>query len=179
MSKPFMFSAFNVTNQVFYQAKHSFAIVNLKPILPGHVLVLPRRVVPRLRDLSQEEIGDLFESVKKVQSILEKVYTATASNIGIQDGKDAGQTVPHLHVHLIPRKKLDFNENDEVYQHLEKAEANLESLQATGKEAIVGDQAPPTSMKKSIPRDEDRQPRTPEVMQEEATWLRSFFAQNQ
>ncbi|EPX71875.1 bis(5'-nucleosidyl)-tetraphosphatase [Schizosaccharomyces octosporus yFS286] len=167
MSKPFMFSAFNVTNQVFYQAKHSFAIVNLKPILPGHVLVIPRR------------IGDLFESVAKVQSVLEKIYTATASNIGIQDGQDAGQTVPHLHVHLIPRKKLDFNENDEVYQHLEKAEANLESLQATGKEAITGDQVPPTSMKKSIPRDEDRQPRTPEVMQEEATWLRSYFEQNQ
>ncbi|EPY49957.1 bis(5'-nucleosidyl)-tetraphosphatase [Schizosaccharomyces cryophilus OY26] len=164
MSKPFMFSAFNVTNQVFYQAKHSFAIVNLKPILPGHVLVIPRRV-----------ISDLFESVAKVETVLEKVYTASASNIGIQDGRDAGQTVPHLHVHLIPRKKLDFNENDEVYQHLEKAEANLASLQATGKETIIGDQSPPTSMKKSVPKDEDRHPRTPEVMQEEATWLRSFF----
>jgi len=54
------FAQFLVTSQVFYVTKLSVALVNLKPILPGHSLVIPRRNVPRYTDLSSEEIADLF-----------------------------------------------------------------------------------------------------------------------
>ena len=46
--------------QVFYKTAHSFALVNLKPLLPGHVLVCPNRVVPRLKDLSAEEVSTII-----------------------------------------------------------------------------------------------------------------------
>ncbi|CAE7219809.1 aph1 [Symbiodinium sp. CCMP2592] len=76
----------------------SVAFVNLKPLVPGHVLVTPRRVAPRLADLSEEEFDDLFRTVRLVQAVVERHYGAEASRLGIQDGPDAGQSVPHVHV---------------------------------------------------------------------------------
>mmetsp|Transcript_34398 Transcript_34398/g.80301 ORF Transcript_34398/g.80301 Transcript_34398/m.80301 type:complete len:353 (-) Transcript_34398:95-1153(-) len=80
----------------------SLAFVNLKPLVPGHVLVTPRRVAPRLADLSEEEFDDLFRTVRLVQAVVERHYGAEASRLGIQDGPDAGQSVPHVHVHILP-----------------------------------------------------------------------------
>ncbi|CAB09779.1 Bis(5''-nucleosyl)-tetraphosphatase [asymmetrical] [Schizosaccharomyces pombe] len=179
MPKQLYFSKFPVGSQVFYRTKLSAAFVNLKPILPGHVLVIPQRAVPRLKDLTPSELTDLFTSVRKVQQVIEKVFSASASNIGIQDGVDAGQTVPHVHVHIIPRKKADFSENDLVYSELEKNEGNLASLYLTGNERYAGDERPPTSMRQAIPKDEDRKPRTLEEMEKEAQWLKGYFSEEQ
>jgi bis(5'-adenosyl)-triphosphatase len=90
--KALTFSTFPITNQVFYRTALSFAIVNLKPLLPGHVLVCPQRVVPRIRDLRPDEISDLFLAVQRVSRVLEKVYSADGLNIAIQDGAVAGQS---------------------------------------------------------------------------------------
>lgn len=91
-------------SQVFFETPLSLAIVNLKPIVPGHVLVIPKRVEPRLLSLTAAEYSDLFNSVRIVSNALEKHYLADALNIAIQDGKEAGQSVPHVHVHILPRK---------------------------------------------------------------------------
>ena len=80
------------------------ASVNLKPLVPGHVLVIPRRVVPLLEGLTDLEFDDLIQTVRMVQSIVEGHYGAAASNIGIQDGRDAGQSVANVHVHILPRR---------------------------------------------------------------------------
>jgi bis(5'-adenosyl)-triphosphatase len=86
------FNSFQVTTQVFHRTAYSFAIVNLKPLLPGHVLVCPQRVVPRLHDLRPEEVSDLFLTVQKLGAALEKIYAADGLNIAIQDGRAAGQS---------------------------------------------------------------------------------------
>ncbi|CAJ1331080.1 unnamed protein product [Effrenium voratum] len=99
------FASFRIPRSHLFYASPSgltVAFVNLKPLIPGHVLVVPRRTVPRLADLSQEEFDDLFRSVRVVQGALESSYGAEASRLGIQDGLDAGQTVPHVHVHVLP-----------------------------------------------------------------------------
>lgn len=82
--------------------------------------MIPKRVVPRLTDLTTEEVSDLFFSVHHVTPILERYYNAEALNIAIQDGKASGQSVPHLHVHMLPRKVGDFARNDDVYDEIEK-----------------------------------------------------------
>lgn len=127
---------------VFFRSKLSFAFVNIKPVLPGHVLVSPVRVVKRFCDLTEEEVADLFTSAQKVARVLEKAYDATSLSIAIQDGPDAGQTIEHVHVHLLPRKKGDFERNDDVYKALEehdKQEAgtliNLRTNEEMSKEA--------------------------------------------
>lgn len=96
------------------------AFVNLKPILPGHVLISPLRVVPRFADMTVEEVSDLFRTVHRIGPVLEKLYGGSSLTIAVQDGKDAGQSVEHVHVHLIPRKKGDFANNDDIY-----AEVNM------------------------------------------------------
>ena len=83
--------------------QRTVAFVNLKPLLPGHVLVSPARCVQQLHELSVAEVADLWRSVRVVQRIVEDAHGATGAEIGVQDGKLAGQTVPHVHVHILPR----------------------------------------------------------------------------
>ncbi|GIY27431.1 nitrilase and fragile histidine triad fusion protein NitFhit [Caerostris extrusa] len=104
---------------IFYKTKYSMAFVNKKCVVPGHVLVTPLRCAKRLSDLNQDEVADLFLCVQTVQRKIEEAYNASSSSVAIQDGPDAGQTVPHVHVHILPRKPGDFKRNDDVYESLE------------------------------------------------------------
>ncbi|KJH47032.1 histidine triad domain protein [Dictyocaulus viviparus] len=71
---PLRFADFSIPEQsIFYRSAYSFAFVNLKPVLNGHVLISPKRVCYHLTDLSDEETADLFIVSKKVQKMLEKV----------------------------------------------------------------------------------------------------------
>lgn len=176
MMGPLFFSTIEVTRQAFYRTALSYAIVNLKPIVPGHVLVIPTRPVQRLADLDASELSSLITSVQKVGSVIERAYGADALTIACQDGKAAGQSVPHVHFHLLPRKLQGdrFQENnDQVYPALERSEGSLpRDLQsATGGKLSV-DSAPI-----KMDADEERKPRTMEEMVKEAEWLKTFFEQ--
>uniref|UniRef100_A0A1I8EB97 Nitrilase and fragile histidine triad fusion protein NitFhit n=1 Tax=Wuchereria bancrofti TaxID=6293 RepID=A0A1I8EB97_WUCBA len=83
------------------------------------VLVCPIRNVKRLTELSHTETSDLFITAKRIQTMLEDYYKATSSTVCVQDGPEAGQTVSHVHVHILPRKKNDFGSDpDNVYREL-------------------------------------------------------------
>ncbi|VDM39733.1 unnamed protein product [Toxocara canis] len=104
---------------IFYRSAHCFAFVNRSPVLPGHVLVSPVRKAVRLTDLTDEETADLFIVSKKIQAMIESHYNTTSSSVSVQDGPDAGRTVAHVHVHILPRKKDDFGGNpDKFYGEL-------------------------------------------------------------
>ncbi|XP_041743580.1 bis(5'-adenosyl)-triphosphatase isoform X2 [Coregonus clupeaformis] len=78
---------------VFLQTELSFALVNRKPVVPGHVLVCPLRPVERFRDLRPDEVADLFTTTQRVADLVEKHFQASSLTIAIQDGPEAGQTV--------------------------------------------------------------------------------------
>jgi bis(5'-adenosyl)-triphosphatase len=161
ISKPIFFGPFLVTNQVFHATPLSFALVNLKPILPGHVLVSPLRPVARFRDLEATEISDLFLTVQRVSRMVERVYAGSALNIAIQDGSDAGQSVPHVHAHIIPRRRADLPSADDIYKMMDGEEGDIG--------AHLGN-----ASKGTFPRvdaDEARKPRTEAEMKQEAEWL--------
>ena len=90
--------------QVFYSSSLSVATVNLKPLCPGHVLCVPKRSVPLMADLTDEERRDLWIMVREVQAIVMSFHGASACKLGVQDGQAAGQSVPHVHVHVLPQK---------------------------------------------------------------------------
>jgi len=130
----YRFFTFDVTPQVFYNTRTSFAFVNIRPLLPGHVLVSPIRPVARLSELTDAEAADLFVAVKRVGRMLERVYNASALTIPLQDGFDAGQSVPHLHVHLLPRQPSDLGHEggpDAVYDRLEGDDGDIGKSLAT------------------------------------------------
>lgn len=117
----FNFGQFLVQHfQVFLKTRYSFAFVNHRPVLPGHVLLSPlRREAKRLSDLKSCELTDLIHCIKLVQEAVEKEFGAKSSTINIQDGPEAGQSVDHLHVHILPRKSTDFGGNiDMIYKEL-------------------------------------------------------------
>ncbi|RYP92509.1 hypothetical protein DL770_001375 [Monosporascus sp. CRB-9-2] len=79
-SGPIYFGPFEVTPQVFLTTPYSFALVNLKPLLPGHVLICPHKPHRRLTDLSAPELTDLFQAVQRVQRMLARHYFTSPSS---------------------------------------------------------------------------------------------------
>lgn len=88
----------------------AIAVVDRFPVTPGHSLVIPRRHVVSLFETTAEEREAIFDLVAKVRERLLEERQPDAFNIGINDGVAAGQTVMHLHVHLIPRYANDTDD---------------------------------------------------------------------
>jgi diadenosine tetraphosphate (Ap4A) HIT family hydrolase len=84
------------------------AIKDAFPISVGHTLIIPRRHVGSLFDLSAEEASNVFELLVRARRELQAAFAPDGFNVGVNDGRAAGQTVPHLHVHLIPRYTGDI-----------------------------------------------------------------------
>jgi diadenosine tetraphosphate (Ap4A) HIT family hydrolase len=73
------------------------------PVSPGHTLVIPRRHVVSFFDSTEAERAGLMSLVFSARQQLDAEFSPDGYNVGINDGTLAGQTVPHLHIHLIPR----------------------------------------------------------------------------
>ena len=78
------------------------------PVSPGHTLLIPKRHAGSFFDLSEQERGELLALLDRAKLVLDDEFQPQGYNIGINDGAAAGQTVPHLHVHLIPRFEGDL-----------------------------------------------------------------------
>jgi bis(5'-adenosyl)-triphosphatase len=168
MTKEIFFFKYLVTPQVFYCSKHTYALVNIKPLVPGHVLIVPyRQTIVRFSDLTPEESIDYMNTLQLIHQVITKAYKADSLNIAIQDGPESGQSVPHLHTHIIPRYKLD-SWGDNLYQQLEKTDLNPIYQDFFARKQSFQNN-PIDSL--SIP-DLQRVNRTPEIMETEANWLR-------
>ncbi|GJD12101.1 Bis(5'-adenosyl)-triphosphatase [Galdieria sulphuraria] len=115
------------------------------------------RVVKRFKELDLNEVYDLWHSAQLIGGRLEQYYHVQAMTYCVQDGEAAGQTVPHVHVHVIPRRAGDFERNDQVYEMLEASSSYLHG-----------------SRKWEIDT-EERRVRTEEEMEEETKLLRTLF----
>ncbi|MBP5332909.1 MAG: HIT family protein [Bacteroidales bacterium] len=85
----------------------SLAFFDGFPVSPGHVLIIPRRHVASFFDLTYEEQQDLLRLLDSVKSIINEKYHPDGYNVGVNVGEAAGQSVLHVHMHLIPRYKGD------------------------------------------------------------------------
>jgi diadenosine tetraphosphate (Ap4A) HIT family hydrolase len=77
------------------------------PVSPGHTLVIPRRHMGSFFELNPDERQGLLMLLDEARTMLQASHQPDGYNIGINDGPTAGQTVPHLHIHLIPRFQGD------------------------------------------------------------------------
>ncbi|KAK7290317.1 hypothetical protein RIF29_04639 [Crotalaria pallida] len=131
-------------SSVFYTTDLSFAFVNLRPAAP----------VKRVADLTADEITELWMIAQKVGRQLESYHKASSLTFVIQDGPQAGQTVPHVHIHILPRRSDDYENNDDIYDEINEKEEEL---------------------KQNLAVDNERKDRSLEEMAQEADEYRNFL----
>jgi bis(5'-adenosyl)-triphosphatase len=91
------------------------ALYNIAPVLPGHVLVIPRAHHTSLLSLTETEMTAFFEVSRMVLKIVLKAFGTDAFDWSIQEKPEAGQTLEHLHLHIVPRKRNDLPEAGDWY----------------------------------------------------------------
>ena len=89
---------------VFDDTRNFMALYNIAPIFPGHSLIVPRRHVQSVMELTTPEFEELMDFTRRVTVDLLDVFKANAFNWTLQDREAAGQTLAHLHVHIVLRR---------------------------------------------------------------------------
>lgn len=94
-------------NQAFYESEHVLGILTHKPAVEGHVLVIPKRHVERLEQLSDVEWSEILKAIRKIDLAEKKLWGNEAYLLLQKNGKAAGQSVSHVHFHYLPRFESD------------------------------------------------------------------------
>ncbi len=88
---------------ILYADADVLAFLDAAPMAPGHTLVVPQAHVERFVELPEELAGKLFAVAVRVGRALQEVLSAPGFTVGLNDGRVAGQGVPHVHLHIVPR----------------------------------------------------------------------------
>ncbi len=111
-----------IPSEKVYEDEDNISFMDIEPFTKGHVLVIPKAHYERITDIPGPELASLFEAVARVSQAAVTAAGADGFNLLINHGKSAGQEVPHLHVHIIPRtegervfsisSKVQYKENE-------------------------------------------------------------------
>jgi len=116
-----------------YENEHVLAFMDIGPIVKGHALVIPKAHHNPLADTPDEVLGQVMAAVRLVARAMQEGLGADGVNIHQANGEAAGQVVPHLHFHVIPRFKHDghhWNWTPHPYADLSEAAALADRIQA-------------------------------------------------
>lgn len=97
----------DIAAEVLLRGERSLAFLDVQPLADGHVLVVPHAHRARVEDLSEEDSQALFAMVTRLAPLVREVVAAEGTTIGINNGPATGQTIPHVHVHIVPRRSGD------------------------------------------------------------------------
>lgn len=115
----------SIRNALFYETPHFMAIYNIAPILPGHSLIIPRMHHVSLMTLTDEEMNEFFLAARAALQILMKAFHTEAFDWSIQEKPEAGQTLEHLHLHIVPRLKGDLPQPGEWYPLIQQSDQTM------------------------------------------------------
>jgi histidine triad (HIT) family protein len=119
-----------------YENDHVIAILDIKPVNPGHVLIIPRKHSDGLHDADPATLDATIRAAQKIAQALLTSGLAQAFNLEQNNGELAGQVIPHLHLHVVPRRAGDglkhwpgtpYSSESEAKEVAEKVRANLVS----------------------------------------------------
>ena len=110
--------------RIIYECNHTIAFIDTYPASPGHTLVVPKRHIPTYFEASEDEILAIGKAVQICKEFLDNEFNPDAYNIGINNGEAAGQSIKHLHVHIIPRYKGDVEDPKGGVRWILKNKAN-------------------------------------------------------
>lgn len=97
----------DIPGRIVRETETTLAFLDANPLAPGHTLVIPKDHHPRLADLPNDVAADVYREVQELVPRAEAAVDADAVTVGINDGEAAGQEVPHVHAHVIPRFEGD------------------------------------------------------------------------
>ena len=95
----------DIKTKIIRETLHSMVFLDAFPLAKGHTLVIPKNHHVKIQDMSIEENTDLFSLVHQTLQKIDKLTGATL--VAVHNGKEAGQEIPHVHVHLVPRSNTD------------------------------------------------------------------------
>ena len=95
----------------FLKSDNFRCVYNLSPILPGHSLIVPKKHVESIFELSKEELKEMFELARKSTEVLLKTYETSGFDWVFMENKIAGQRIDHIHLHILPRKSGDMGDD--------------------------------------------------------------------
>ena len=90
-----------------YEDEHYLAFLSVGPASPGHTIVIPKKHIATFAELESKAAADLMQVVQKLAIEIKAKLNADAFNLGLNNGEIAGQAIPHVHWHIIPRYKND------------------------------------------------------------------------
>ena len=93
--------------KIIDENENAIAFLDAFPLTAGHTLVITKNHYAKLQDVDYDQINQLFSLANKILPSIEKGTGVQSTLIAIHNGKDAGQEIPHLHVHIVPRKLGD------------------------------------------------------------------------
>jgi len=96
-----------IQDRIISENESTVTIRDGYPVSKGHTLIIPRRHVESLFDCTPDEKADILQALEEAKVAMDREFFPDGYNIGVNDGEAAGQTVMHLHIHLIPRYKGD------------------------------------------------------------------------
>lgn len=121
----------DIPAQKVFEDKYSVAFMDIHPVNPGHVLVVPKEHSEDIMEMLDEDVGRLFRLVRHVAKGVMKAVNAPGFNIGVNTGSEAGQVVFHTHVHVMPRFEDDGHRQWEKKEMQDKEMARVaESIRA-------------------------------------------------
>jgi histidine triad (HIT) family protein len=97
----------NLHTNIIFEAEKAIAFLDTFPLAKGHTLVIPKMHFPKIQDMSEDYESAVFRLVHKVLGPIEKAAHVGSSTIAINNGKDAGQEIDHVHIHIVPRTAYD------------------------------------------------------------------------
>ena len=102
----------SIQHELAFSARDSF------PVSPGHTLVIPRRHVASFFELTSQEVAACMELIKEEKELLDEEFNPDGYNIGVNVGPSAGQSIFHVHIHIIPRYQGDVENPQGGVRHV-------------------------------------------------------------
>jgi bis(5'-adenosyl)-triphosphatase len=93
---------------VFLESDHFLAVYNIAPVLPGHSLIIPRDHITSFIDLNRQQRTEFLDTTTRAVRVLLKAFQTDAFDLSVQEKPEAGQTIEHMHLHIVPRLKGDL-----------------------------------------------------------------------
>jgi diadenosine tetraphosphate (Ap4A) HIT family hydrolase len=117
-----------ITHEIFYETAYFRGLYNLQPIFPGHSLIVPKRHVENFLELDNQELTELSFTLQKIADAIVKAYSVKSFDIILQNGKEAGQEISHLHFHILPRTFGDIPEGENWVHYFHKTASTAEEI---------------------------------------------------